>query len=163
MLSELWFGGGFFRSLGAPATTTTFQADVFELDAQTFWKTGHLKLAGGYFDYGDNDNTRNNSRDGYYYYVEGVQNLTQKLYAASRFSEIHSAKGMPLVGNGNWSDYFFGGELTREIWRLSLGLGYKLSDNLIAKIEYTIEQGDLIDGEHRGHNNFFGAELGFKF
>ncbi len=162
MLSELWFGNGFFRSLGAPASTTTFEAEVFELDAQTFWKTGHLKLAGGYFEYGDNDAAANNSRDGYYSYIEGVQHLIPKLYAASRFSQIHSNRGMPITGHGNWDEYFFGG-LTRDIWRLSLGLGYNFSDNLVAKVEYTIEQGDLTNGERRGHNNFFGAELGFKF
>jgi len=66
-MSELWFGGGFFRSLGMPESTSTFQADVFELDAQTFWKTGHLKLAGGHFNYADNDRTADQNRDGFYY------------------------------------------------------------------------------------------------
>ena len=105
MLSELWFGNGFFRSIGNPATTATFQANVFELDAQTFWKSGHLKLAGGYFEYCDNDSAANNSRDGFYYYAEAVQNILPKLYAAARFSEIHSREGMPVVGNGNGNVY----------------------------------------------------------
>ncbi len=162
MLSETWFGGGFFRSIGQPATTSTFEAELFELDAQTFWKSGHLKLAGGYFQYDDNDSSADNSRDGYYYYVEGVQNLTKKIYSAARISQIHSNDGMPILGWGNWGKYYFGA-LTRDIWRLSLGLGYKFSDNLIAKIEYTIEQGEFESGMERGHNNFVGAELGFKF
>ena len=162
MFSEMWFGGAFFRGIGKPATTSTFEADLFELDAQTFWKSGHLKVAGGYFEYDDNDSSADNSRDGFYYYAEAVQNLTKKIYTAARFSQIHSAEGMPIVGYGNWGKYYFGG-LTRDIWRLSIGLGYKFNENLIAKLEYTLEQGEFENGTDRGHNNFFGAELGFKF
>jgi hypothetical protein len=162
MFSETWFGGGFFRAIGQPASTATFDAQLFELDAQTFWKSGHLKLAGGYFQYDDDDSSADNSRDGYYYYVEGVQNLTKKIYSAARFSQIHSGEGMPILGHGNWGKYYFGA-LTHDVWRLSIGLGYKFSDNLVGKIEYTIEQGELQGGMDRGHNNFLGAELGFKF
>ncbi len=161
-MSELWFGGGFFRSLGAPATTSTFQADVFELDAQTFWSGGHLKFAGGYFDYSDDDQAARHTRDGLYYYAEAMQHLTPKLYTAARFSQIHADKGMPIVGNGDFGDYFFG-PLTRDLWRLSLGLGYKLSENLLVKLEYSFEQGKLETGERRGQSDFLGAELGFKF
>jgi hypothetical protein len=162
MFSETWFGGAFFRAIGQPASTTTFEAQLFELDTQIFWKSGHLKLAGGHFEYDDNDSTADNSRGGFYYYVEGVQNLTKKVYTAARFSQIHSADGMPILGYGNWGKYYFGA-LTHDVWRLSLGLGYKFSDNLIAKVEYTLEQGEFSNGMDRGHNNFFGAELGFKF
>jgi hypothetical protein len=162
VLSELWFGNGFFRSLGNPATTSTFQGDVFELDAQTFWKNGHLKLAGGYFDYSDNDTSANHARDGLYYYAEAVQQIVPKLYAAARFSQIHSSQGMPVVGYGNPDDYLFG-PLTRDIWRLSLGLGYRISENLVAKVEYSIEQRSLAEGGDRNQNHFVGAELGFKF
>jgi hypothetical protein len=161
-MSELWFGSGFFRGLGIPPETTSYQADVFELDAQTFWKSGHLKLAGGYFEYADNNRNTDQKRDGYYYYIEGVQNLTKKLYGATRFSQIHSAEGMPLVGYGDFGKYFFG-PLTRDLWRLSIGLGYKFNESLVAKIEYTLEQGELANGSARDHSNFVGAELGFKF
>ena len=30
--SELWFGNGFIRSLGSPATTTTFRGDLLQGD-----------------------------------------------------------------------------------------------------------------------------------
>ena len=161
-MSELWFGGGFFRGLGPEATTTTFGAQVFELDGQAFWKTGHLKAAVGHFDYDDNDSTADHARDGYYYYMEAVQRLTSKFYAAGRFSQIHTDEGLPIVGQGDFGKYFFG-PLTRDIWRLSIGLGYRLSDNLVAKLEYSHEQGELRNGAQRDRQNFFGAELGFKF
>ena len=161
-LSELWFGNGFFRNLGDAATTETFRANVFELDAQGFWKTGHLKLAGGVFDYDDSDTTSDNSRDGYYYYAEALQEITRKLYAAARFSHIVVDDGLPIVGYGDFGKYFFSPLLTENLWRLSLGLGYHWSDNLVAKLEYTIEEGELATGTDRD-NHFVGAEIGFKF
>lgn len=161
-LSELWFGNGFFRNLGPADTTTTFQADLLELDAQTFWKTGHLKVAGGHFDYSDNDRTANNERDGYYYYAEAVQNLPAKFYTAARFSQILSDKGMPIVGQGDFGEYFYE-DLTRNLWRMSIGLGYRFSDNLVAKVEYSHENGSVAASEETIHRNFFGAQLGFQF
>ncbi|HEV8543851.1 MAG TPA: hypothetical protein VGR78_15775 [Verrucomicrobiae bacterium] len=160
MLSALWFGNGFFRAMDPAATK--FQANLYELDAQTFWKSGHLKLAGGYFDYSDNNPTTDRSRDGWYYYAEALQNLPKKFYAASRFSQVLSDKGMPIVGLGDFGEYFFG-PLTRDLWRLSLGVGYRWSENLVAKLEYTLEQGSTVGGTERIDHNFFGMELGFKF
>jgi hypothetical protein len=159
--SELWFGDGFFRSIGNPATTSSFEATVFELDGQLFWKTGHLKLAGGYFEYGDDDSTRSNERDGYYYYLESVQNLTTKLYSAARFSQILAEKGLPIVGLGEFGKYMYG-PLTDDIWRLSLGFGYRWSENLIGKLEYTREEGSVTAGSSR-RVNAVAAELAFKF
>ena len=37
-MSELWFANGFFRGLGPSDTAPTYSANVYELDAQTFWK-----------------------------------------------------------------------------------------------------------------------------
>jgi hypothetical protein len=159
-LSALWFGNGFFRKIGPAATS--FQASLYELDAQTFWTSGHLKLAGGHVDYSDNDLAADQSRDAWYYYAEALQNLPKKFYAAGRFSQILSNKGMPIVGEGDFGDYFFG-PLTRDLWRLSLGVGYRWSDNFVAKVEYTLEQRSTAGGAERIDHNFFGAELGFKF
>src|SRR5687768_8715654 len=161
-MSELWFGNGFFRGLGLSDAAPTFSANVYELDAQTFWKTGHLKLAGGYFEYQDSDVTVDRSRDGYYYYAEVLQHLIPKLYSAARFSQIVADDGMPIVGHGDFGNYFFG-PLTTDLWRLSIGLGYRWNENLLAKIEYTLEQGELLNGADRDHHNFFGAEIGFQF
>jgi hypothetical protein len=161
-LSELWFGNGFFRALGPSATTPTYSANVYELDAQTFWKTGHLKLAAGFFEYQDSDVTIDRSRDGHYYYAEILQHLVPKLYSAARFSHILADDGMPIVGHGDFGNFFFG-PLTTDLWRLSIGLGYRWNENLLAKIEYTLEQGELLNGSDRDHHNFFGAEIGFQF
>ena len=159
--SELWFGDGFFTAIGDAASTTSFEATVFELDAQYFWKSGHLKAAGGFYDYRDDDSAGDNERDGYYYYVEALQNVTAKLYSAARFSHILTDRGLPIVGLGNFGEYMFG-PLTDDLWRLSLGLGYRWSDNLIAKVEYSREEGRLTSGMDR-QINAVAAELAFKF
>jgi len=161
-LSEVWFGNGFFIPVGNPAATPTFRANLFELDAQTFWNTGHLKLAGGYFQY-DDTNSADNKRDGYYYYAEALQHATRKFYGAARFSQIVVDDGLHLVGSGNFGKYLFTPLLTHDLWRLSLGLGYQWSENLVTKIEYSFERGELIGGAERNHEDFFGAELSFKF
>lgn len=161
-MSELWIGNGFFRSLGPAETTPTFEATVFELDGQVFWTTGHLKLAGGYFEYEDADSTMNRTREGYYYYAEALQDLPKKFYTAARLSHILSDDGMPIVGYGDFGKYFFG-PLTTDLWRLSLGLGYRWNENLLAKVEYALEEGELLNGLDRNHHNFVGAEIGFKF
>jgi hypothetical protein len=49
------------------------------------------------------------------------------------------------------------------LWRLSLGLGYRWSPNLLFKAEYTFEQGTKLSGTHRLDENFIGAEVAFKF
>src|SRR5207244_2545376 len=55
-LSAIWFGNGYFRSLGS--NTTRFEADLVEADAQIRWSRGHLLGAGGYVHYDDNDKGR---------------------------------------------------------------------------------------------------------
>ena len=161
-MSELWFGNGFFRSLGPGDTTPTFSATIFELDAQFSWNSGHLKLAGGHFEYEDADAAADRARDGQYYYAEVLQHLTKKLYSAARLSQILADDGMPIVGHGDFGKFFFG-PLTTDLWRLSIGLGYRWNDNLLAKIEYTLEEGELLNGVERNHHNFVGAEIGFQF
>lgn len=161
-VSELWVGNGFVRSIGAPDTTTTFQANVFEGDVHLRWKSGHLKGAGGYLNYDDNDSAANNRRELYYYYVEGLQHLTPKLYAASRWSQIMARKGFPLVGNGDFVEYFFY-DLATDLWRWSLGMGYRWSPNLLLKAEYTFEEGETVDGEKRKHLNMMAVEVAYRF
>jgi phosphate-selective porin O/P len=158
--SAEWFGTGFFQSLGSLATTK-FHANLVEADATARWKSGHVSAFGGYARYGDNDPAADNGRDIFYYSVEGVQNLPKKFYAAARFSEIYSDKGVPVVGYGNGADYF--SALTTELWRLSLGIGYRFSDRLVIKTEYSFERGRELSGESRNHEDFFGTEADFKF
>lgn len=161
-LSEMWFGNGFFRSLGAEDTTTRFDANLFELDAQAFWSSGHLKLAGGYIEYDDDDQAADQRRDAWYYYADGKQDIWGKLYGAARFSHIIANDGLPLVGHGRFGRFFYG-PLSTELWRLSLGLGYTWNERLVTKIEYTFEEGELLGGAPRENQNFLGAQVGFQF
>jgi opacity protein-like surface antigen len=150
-LSAEWFGGGFFSALGKPATTI-FQANVVEADAQAKWKGGYVRLAGGYADYDDNNMAADDHRDIYYYYIEALQNLAPKFYGAVRWSQIRAP---------DTSDY--PALSTSDIWRLSLGLGYRFSDHLVFKTEYAFEQGRLTAGGAREQENIFAAEAAFKF
>jgi hypothetical protein len=79
----------------------------------------------------------------------------------TRFSEVIAANGYPIVGNGSSSEYF--SALTTDLWRLSLGLGYRFCDRLIVKTEYAFEGGQQMDGNSRDQENFFGTEVAFKF
>lgn len=159
-MSAIWFGNGFFQSLGGPQTTL-FHVNLVEGDITARWASGHITAFGGYGRYDDNDPAANNARDIFYYSVEGVQNLPAKFYTAVRFSQAFSNKGIPIVGLGNPGDYF--SAVTSELWRLSLGLGYRFSDNLLIKTEYAFEGGRDVDGENRDYENFFGTEAAFQF
>ena len=161
-VSSLWFANGFFRSLGGPGTTT-FHANLVEADAQIRLSCVQLKAAGGYVDYGDNDPNANNHRNVYYYYVEGVHDFTPKFYTAARFSQVLAPHGFPLVGNGTMGAYLFSSDLTRDYWRLSLGLGYRFNSNLLLKGEYSFNQGSEPDGDKRTGENLFALEAAFKF
>jgi len=160
-LSELWFGNGFIRSLGS-TNTTTFGAELVEGDVQFRFPRGHLKGAGGYLHYDDNDPGANNQRDVYYYYVEGLYNLTEKFYAAARFSQILASKGFSIVGHGDFKEYFYN-ELSKDLLRLTLGAGYRFSRDLILKAEYSLERGRELEGNKRNHEDLFAAELAFRF
>lgn len=160
-VSALWFGNGFIRALGSPVTTTKFHADLVEGDVAVRWPRGDVKAAGGYIRYDDNDAATDNRRDVYYYYVEAQQDLTSKLYAAARFSQIIADGGFPIVGDGQFNEYFFD-ELSWRMERLTLGLGYRWSRDLVLKIDYTFNWGRT-DDEDRSNENVLGAEAAFRF
>ncbi len=164
-LSEIWFGNGWFRSIGS-TNTTKFHANLIEGDVAVRWTDGHFKAFGGAICYDDNDTARNNQRDMYFYSVEAKQRLLRKLYAAARFSQIFADDGYPIAGLGDQGEYFFTwnpAAWTEDIWRLSLGLGWQFSDRLLLKVEYTFERGTEVGGGKRDHEDFFGAEAAFKF
>ena len=163
-LSQMWFANGFFRSIGG-AGTTQFDVNAAEADATLRWKRwngGHASAFGGWAGYHDNDPAGGNTRNIYYYSGEVVQNLPKKFYAVTRFSEAFCNGGIPMVGYGEFNDYFFN-TLTTELWRLSLGLGYRFSDRLVLKAEYSFENGWEAGGDTRNNENFFGTEAAFKF
>ena len=163
-ISELWFGGGWFRSIGS-TNTTKFHANLVQSDLALHFSRGHLKAFGGFAHYSDNDPLGSNQRDLYYYAVEGVAKVTPKFYAAARFSQIFADKGYPLPGQGELGDYFFNpfGPRAEMLWRLSLGLGYRFSDRMLVKAEYSFERGKELGGATRDRVNFLGAEAAFKF
>ncbi len=158
VLSAEWFGCGFFRPLGG----TLFHADLVEADAQWRWSRGHVKAFGGYLHYDDNDPSANNSRDVYYYSLEAVQDVTRKFYAAARFGQIFAPGGFPIVGEGDMNTFLFG-PLSDQMWRLSLGVGYRFSPHFIVKSEYTIERGTSVNAPNRDHEDFFATEAVFGF
>ena len=160
-ISAEWFGNGWFRSIGS-TNTTQFYANLVEGDLTGRWSSGYVKAFGGYVHYDDNDPSASNTRDVYYYSAEVVQNLPHKFYAATRFSEVFAHNGIPVVGNGNFDEYF-NGPLTTELWRWSVGLGYRFCDRLVLKTEYAFEGGKEVGGGTRAKENFFGTEMAFKF
>jgi len=160
MISSLWFGNLLLSPLGGPETTL-FHYELAEGDIMANWSSGHLSAFGGYGRYGDNDPAASNGRNFFYYSVEGVQDLPKKFYLAARFSEVLSDKGIGVLGLGNYET--FDDDLTTTLWRLSLGIGYRFSNNLLVKTEYSFEGGKDLAGESRDHENFFGTEAAFKF
>ena len=158
-ISSEWFGSGFFQSIGSSATTR-FYVNAVELDTTARWANGYVKAFGGYAQYGDNDPHQATAAN-FFFSAEVVQNLPENFYAVTRFSEAIAANGYPIMGNGNASNYF--SALTTDLWRLSLGIGYRFSDRLIIKTEYSFEGGQQVNGESRNQENFFGTEVAFKF
>ena len=160
-LSAMWFGNGFFRSIGS-AATTRFGAELAEGDLSITLPHGHVSAFGGYIHYHDNDPIMSNSRSMFYYSVEAVHKVVGKLYGAARFSQILADNGYPIAGDGDFGSYYFGA-LTRDLWRLSLDLGYRWSDGFVLKAEYTFEGGKTVAGESRDSEDLFALEAAFKF
>ncbi len=160
-LSELWFGGGWFRSLGS-AQASKFHANLVEGDVEVRLHRGYIRAYGGYIAYDDNDSARNNQRGVYYYSLQGVHDIYGKLYGGVGFSQIFANNGFPLVGYGNMDQFLFG-PLTDNLWRLSMVVGYRFSQNLILKAEYSFEQGQMVNGMQRDHENLFALEAAFRF
>lgn len=156
-LSGLWFGSGFFMPIGS-TNTTKYDVKMGEGDARYTWKGGSAAAALGYAGYDDNDPAKHNHRDIYYYYLEGRQEIWRRLYGAARFSQIFAPGGYPVMGD---SGEF--GVAMDELWRLSLGLGWRANDHLTLKSEYTFEHGRRHDGTGRGSTDLFALEAVFKF
>ena len=113
--------------------------------------------------YDDNASDVDNGRDIYFYSSEAVHDIVGKLYGGARFSQIFAHNGYPLAGHSDFGKYLFSGTLTEEIWRLTLGLGYRWSDNLLTKAEYTFQRGKELGGQRREQEDLFAVELAFKF
>lgn len=162
-LSELWFGNGFFRSLGPASRTGAFWVNLAEADATVRWQDGQLSAALGRARYDDSDRGADNARRLNYGYVEAVQKIAGGLYGAARHSGITVRGGYPLAGWGTMGAFFFRPVLTEALRRTSVGLGYRFGPPLVLKVEYAWESGRTTTGAARDSENFFGTELGVKF
>ncbi len=164
-LSEIWFSNGFFRALGTPATTRTFAATLYELDVIGRWKKGHFQATAGEARFDDDSSASDDSRHLTFYSFELMQQLTRKLYGATRYSKIRADKGYPIVGLGNAGEYFYNRfePRTTDLNRFSAGLGYQFDLSLIWKLEYSWESGHLVGGAPRGDADTLATELGLKF
>jgi hypothetical protein len=160
--SELSFANGWFLPFGS-TNATTFHANLAEGDIEIRLPHTYLKAFGGYAHFDDNATDVNNQRDMYYYSVEAVQDVTRKFYAAARFSQVFANGGYPLAGYGDQNIYLFSGTLTDNLWRLSLGLGYRFSNNLILKAEYSFERGHTTTGETRDKEDLVALQAAFAF
>ncbi len=159
--SGLWFANGWLVPVGG-ANNSEFHANLAEFDIDFKFSRGHVKAFAGYVHQEENNSSVKNV-DMYYYSVEGMYDITKKLYVAARFSEIIAPNGYVLSGQGNMDEYFYSGELTKNLWRLSLGVGYRFSPNLILKAEYAFERGQEVSGESRDQENVFAVQAAFKF
>jgi hypothetical protein len=161
-VSELWLGPGLVYSLGS-ANTTVFEANLLQGDLHLKFPHTTVKASGGVLQYDDNDPLANNRREVYYYCVEGVQKFYRGLYGAARWSQIFARRGFPVAGNGDSGTYAFGSSLAENLWLLSLGLGYRCSDQLVLKAEYSFQRGEDIDGTKRQHEDLFAATAVYAF
>lgn len=164
-VSEVWFANAFFRALGPAATTTTFAAELAEVNAAYRWPSGHLKAAAGWVNFDDDSTTTSSARDLSYYSAEATQQLPGKVFAAARYSAIDAPLGYPLAGQGRAGKYFFNpfAPLTQDLRRLSLGLGYRFAPPLVWKVEYSWEDGRLINGTKRNDADMLSSILGLRF
>jgi hypothetical protein len=165
--SGIWFANSELMPLGSEKTTSKFHAGLVQLDGHWGWQSGHVHAAGGYLNYEDNDSAADNSRDLYYFQLEGVQNLNAGeniWYAGAHYSWITADNGFPLVANGNMDRYQFDQRIfTKELWRFGAAIGYRIGHNFVIKTEYNFERGKFIDDTRRDEEDFFGIEAAFKF
>jgi hypothetical protein len=159
-IAALWFGNAYLSSIGSPATTE-FHSELAEGDVQLRLGRAQIKAAGGYLHYDDNDTAADNNREVYYYYVLGQYDVTRKLYVAAQFSQIMAHDGFLLIGDGSFQDY--GGAHSKNLWRLTLGTGYRFNANLVLKVDYSLERGRESNGDSRDHEDLFATELAYQF
>lgn len=161
-MSAIWFGGGLFQSIGSDAARF-FEIDLGQLDATFSWDGGWFRSTVGRADYDDTDPFADNRRAMDYYSFEAVHYLSPKLNAAFRIGHIDTNGGYPIPGMGSRETYFMGGLQTETLDRVSIGLGYWPASNVVTKLEYTFEEGDLADGTKRKAGDQLSAQVGVRY
>lgn len=91
--------------------------------------------------------------------------MTKKFYAAARFGQMFTDSGYPLPGHADLGAFFFNpfAPHVEDLWRCSVGVGYRFSPNFVVKAEYTLEQASYAGGGERDHVNFFATQAAFGF
>lgn len=160
--TEMWFGNSYLYSLGGAETTEEFSYDMAQLDARLTWEGGHAIGSVGTIAYKDDDTAAEHDNDAAYYSVEASQDLFTKWFAAARYSAVHSSDGFPVLGQAGYNPVFTD-LLVDDIYRLSLGVGYRWSDQIVLKTEYSLERGDRTDGGDLDEQDQFAAQAAFGF
>lgn len=118
-----------------------------------------LRLAYGLFNDSGSDKTAPiasvTDREGKYFYAEGTYNPTPKIYVAARYS---------FAGFDESSVFdSMNGVVANSYTRLSLGIGYRLADNVHVKTEYTLNSEDVPTGAEEPENNQLSMLFTVKF
>jgi len=104
-----------------------------------------------------------NSRRMVYYSAEVKHDFCPKFFGAARFSALWSQvkDGVAEVfdGGNGWNDF-----AVRSVNRVSVGMGYKLDEHAIAKVEYTFDNANyLASAASHARKGYFVAQLATKF
>ncbi len=161
-LSELWIGNGFFRALGPANRTTRFHAELAQGDLRFLLPDGHVAVSGGAVRFDDNDPQQDNRRQLFLASAEVVHRFNRHVYAAGRYSRILAPDGFPVAGLGTFGQYFFR-TLSTDVWRATVGVGYRFSDNLVLKTDYSFEGGGEQGGRNRQRTDLFAAQIAIRY
>lgn len=159
--SEVWISGAVFRPISAAATT--YAAELAEFDV--VWTGRDTRLAAnlGIARYTDDDPLVDNTRHFRFGTLEVTHELDRNWWIASRASLLHADGGYPMVGTGAFGKYFFGPLLTEELWRLTVGGGFRIGEKAVLKVDYTFERGELADGTKLTDRDQLAAQVGVGF
>ncbi len=152
--SAFKFGGGTLQAVGRGGGTSSrgispsikVDSYLYEFGARyALSKNGYVDAAFGQAFV--NDPSPNFDRAISYFYVEPLYHLTSRLYVVSRFSGIGTfddAKGYRFNGApfaGGTSDFGFD---TKSLLRWAIGLGYRPNPRTLVKLEYSMDDFQVI-------------------
>jgi hypothetical protein len=135
---------------GAPAGAVQWRRNLREVDATLNYQGGNPPYGGygrkgafgGRLSYGQvSDSALGGGvdRDGDYWHVEGLVNLSPAAYLAARYSELSLDRGATAT--------IAGVPAANGVSRLQIGLGYRLSPLAVAKLEYMLNDEKRAAGE----------------
>ena len=186
--SEWWLSGFRIQPLGTTkepsgaSSSKIVTGQALEGNLKLRCDLGRAWLSYGYFHHNDGGGDAFD-RDIRYFTSELLGYLPrteQKAYAFGRYSVIgtfsptlgyrFAGTELAFPGNFNNSPYDEYKYDQRDLYRYSLGLGYRLSENTVAKLEHTWENSHVIEAAKtaanlylQGRRNFLIAELAFQF